>query len=69
MDPLDITTDGFDEISVKDYVIKIDFKDASGFVKIMPDGSIEFGGDYTPDKAALAFWAAMAAHFPGIKDV
>lgn len=29
-------------------------------VRIKPDGAIEYGKDYTPDKAAQVFWNAIA---------
>jgi hypothetical protein len=29
------------------------------FVVIRPDGTIEYGKDYTPDAAAKAFWDAL----------
>ena len=31
----------------------------SGLVTIRPDGSIEYGKDYTPDATAKAFWDAV----------
>lgn len=31
-------------------------------VTIHPDGTLQYGPDYTPDEAARAFWEAMAAH-------
>ena len=30
-------------------------------VSIKPDGTLEYGKDYTPDAAAKVFWEAMAA--------
>lgn len=32
---------------------------AEAFVVIRPDGTIEYGKDYTPDAAAKAFWDAL----------
>jgi hypothetical protein len=31
---------------------------------LRPDGTVEFGPDYTPDAAARAFWEGVAEHNP-----
>lgn len=33
-------------------------------VRIHADGSLEYGEDYDPDKAAKVFWEALAANAP-----
>ncbi len=33
-------------------------------VKIHPDGSLEYGPDYTPDEAARVFWSALGNGAP-----
>jgi hypothetical protein len=33
-------------------------------VTIHPNGTLEYGPDYTPDEAARAFWDALAGHYP-----
>jgi hypothetical protein len=33
-------------------------------VGIYPDGTIEYGPDYKPDKAAKQFWESLGEYFP-----
>lgn len=48
-------------------IIQINRPGSDSFmVKIMGDGTMEFGEGYTPDEAALIFWRALASTFPGI---
>ena len=39
-------------------------KDEKMLVTIHPDGTIEYGKDYTPDKAARIFWETLGQDMP-----
>lgn len=39
-------------------------RDAKMLVTIHPDGTIEYGKDYTPDTAAKVFWEAIGTNMP-----
>ncbi len=47
----------------KNHKIQIAF-DGKVAVTIRPDGSVEFGEDYSPDEAATAFWLAVGRNHP-----
>lgn len=39
-------------------------KNGETLVTIHPDGTIEYGKDYSPDKAAKIFWEALGRNLP-----
>lgn len=45
-------------------VISISGDDGVPLVRIHPDGTLEYGPNYTPDEAARTFWDAMRHHLP-----
>lgn len=38
-------------------------------VRLFADGTIEYGPDYKPNEAAIAFWNAMSYYFPAERRV
>lgn len=49
---------------VATYVLEISSSGGEPLVVVHTDGTVEYGKDYTPDKAARQFWEAMGRFAP-----
>lgn len=52
------------DFTPKPQTITITGADNAPLVTIHPDGTLDYGPDYTPDAAAHAFWEAMRCYMP-----
>ena len=52
--------------SVIPHILQINAEGNEMLVCIHPDGTIEYGENYTPNRAAQTFWKAMGHYAPAV---